>query len=150
MGVSNIRSVALDSDYMLQVGDEIGIVKDNPRLLVIVSHAFVEMMVKTLSDHYIPTVVLKNHNQRLEKLKKEKIIDDFQFSVYDWFRELRNEAAHTPIFRLSNEHYSPLRGIVNNKDLKAECFHRFSLSLISELWNKNIEILGPVYLSKYC
>ncbi|MCG9775326.1 hypothetical protein L1D49_18800, partial [Vibrio diabolicus] len=85
----------MDSDYMLQVGDEIGLVKDNPRLLVIVSHSFVEMIVKTLSDHYLPEVKLKNHNQRLEKLRKEQVIDEFQFQVYDWFRELRNKAAHT-------------------------------------------------------
>ena len=140
----------MDFDYMLQIGEEIGIVKNNPRLLVIVSHAFVEMMVKTLSDHYMPNVVLKNHHQRLQKLKKEGKIDEFQFLLYDWFRDLRNDAAHTPIFRLSDEHFIPLNGLVKSRDLKAEHFHRFSLSLISELWNKNLEILGPIYLSKYC
>jgi hypothetical protein len=135
---------------MLQIGDEIGIVKNNPRLLVIVTHSFVEMMVKTLSDYYMPNVVMKNHHQRLQKLKKEGKIDDFQFSIYDWFRELRNEAVHTPIFKLSDAHFIGLIGVVNNRDLKAERFHRFSLSLIAELWNKNIEVLGPVYLKEYC
>ncbi|MBF4252505.1 hypothetical protein EAY15_18940, partial [Vibrio anguillarum] len=78
----------MGSDYMLQVCDEIGLVKENPRLLVIVSHSFVEMIVKTLSDHHFPKVKLKNHNQRLEKLRKEQVIDEFQFQLYDWFRDL--------------------------------------------------------------
>ncbi|MDP2506853.1 hypothetical protein [Oceanobacter sp. 3_MG-2023] len=140
----------MDSDYMLQVGEEIGMVKDNPRLLIIVSHSFVEMMVKTLSDHYMPNVVLRNHHQRLQKLKKEGIIDEFQFLIYDWFRVLRNDAVHVPIFRLSDEDFVPLNGVVKSRDLKAEHFHRFLLSLISDLWNKNLEILGSIFLRKYC
>ncbi|NAZ48130.1 hypothetical protein GL178_18340 [Vibrio toranzoniae] len=140
----------MDSDYMLQVGDEIGLVKDNPRLLVIVSHSFVEMIVKTLSDHYLPEVKLKNHNQRLEKLRKEQVIDEFQFQVYDWFRDLRNKAAHTSIFRLNDSDFEPLIGLVKREQLGVQSFHLFSIKLISELWNKHLEILAPVYLGKYC
>ena len=140
----------MDSDYMLQVGDEIGFVKDNPRLLVIVSHSFVEMIVKTLSDHYFPEVKLKNHNQRLEKLRKEQVINEFQFHVYDWFRDLRNKAAHTPIFRLNDSDFEPLIGLVKRERLGIQSFHLLSINLISELWNKHLEILAPVYLDKYC
>ena len=140
----------MGSDYMLQVCDEIGLVKENPRLLVIVSHSFVEMIVKTLSDHHLPEVKLKNHNQRLEKLRKEQVIDEFQFQVYDWFRELRNKAAHTPIFRLYASDFEPLFGLVKREQLGVQSFHRFSIKLISELWNKHLDVLGPVYLGKYC
>ncbi|EGR0130455.1 DUF4145 domain-containing protein [Vibrio vulnificus] len=142
--------VFVDSDYMLQVGDEIGLVKDNPRLLIIVSHSFVEMIVKTLSDHYLPEVKLKNHNQRLEKLRKEQVIDEFQFQVYDWFRDLRNKAAHTPLFRLSDSDFEALVGVVKREQLGVPSFHLFSIKLISELWNKHLDILGPAYLGKYC
>lgn len=145
-----MRSLSLESDYMLQVCEEIGIVKDNPRLLVIVSHSFVEMMVKTLLDHHAPSMQLKNHNQRLEKLKKESIIDDFQFNLYDWFRELRNDAVHTPVFRLKESDFEKLRELVKKEQLGVNNFHNFSIKLISELWNKNLDILGAVYLSKHC
>lgn len=134
---------------MLQVGKEIGIVKDNPRLLIIVSHSFVEMMVKTLLDHHAPGLELKNHNQRLEKLKKESVIDNFQFELYDWFRELRNEAVHTPVFHLDDSHFERLNGLVKNKQLGVSNFHDFSLKLIMELWSKNLNVLGDAYLSEY-
>lgn len=135
---------------MLQIGEEIGIVKENPRLLVIVSHSFVEMMVKNLLDHYVPGMQLKNHNQRLEKLKKESVIDDFQFKLYDWFRELRNDAVHNPIFRLKESDFEKLHGLVKQEQLGINSFHSFSIKLISELWNKNLEVLGAEYLGKNC
>lgn len=135
---------------MLKVGEEIGIVKDNPRLLVIVSHSFVEMMVKTLLDHHVPGMQLKNHNQRLEKLKKESVIDDFQFKLYDWFRELRNDAVHNPIFRLKESDFEKLHGLVKKEQLGVNNFHSFSIKLIFELWNKNLEVLGAAYLGKHC
>lgn len=135
---------------MLQVGEEIGIVKDNPRLLVIVSHSFVEMMVKNLLEHYVPGMQLKNHNQRLEKLKKESVIGDFQFKLYDWFRELRNDAVHNPIFRLKESDFEKLHGLVKKEQLGINNFHSFSIKLISELWNKNLEVLGAEYLGKNC
>ncbi|MGL1053786.1 DUF4145 domain-containing protein [Vibrio vulnificus] len=113
----------MGSDYMLQVCDEIGLVKENPRLLVIVSHSFVEMIVKTLSDHHLPKVKLKNHNQRLEKLRKEQVIDEFQFQLYDWFRDLRNKAAHTPIFRLNDSDFEPLLGLVKSGVFQGSCHH---------------------------
>lgn len=140
----------MEQDYMLQVGKEIGIVKDNPRLLVIVSHAFVEMMVKSLLDHHVPEAKLKNHYQRLEKLKQKSVIDDFQFKLYDWFRELRNDAVHTPIFRLKDSDFNALRGLVKMEQLDFDDFHSLSLKLIAELWNKNLGIFGEAYLSKYC
>lgn len=134
---------------MLKVAEEIGIVKDNPRLLVIVAHSFVEMMVKTLLDHHVQNLTLANHYQRLEKLKKEKIIDDFQFKLYDWFRELRNEAVHTPVFRLKECYFDGLLGLIKKEQLGLNNFHNFSLKLIAELWNKNLDVLGKEYLSKY-
>jgi hypothetical protein len=122
-----------------------GVVKDNPRLLIIVSHSFVEMMIKTLLEHHYPDIKLKNHHQRLEKLVKERIIDKFQFELYDWFRELRNQAVHTPIFRLQESCFDALIGHVKVDQLGVNNFHSFSFSLITELWNKNLDILGDVY-----
>ncbi|MGI2169955.1 DUF4145 domain-containing protein [Shewanella sp. MF05960] len=140
----------MKSDYMLQVANEIGVVKDNPRLLIIVSHSFIEMMIKTLLEHHVPDLLLKNHNQRLEKLKKEAVIDEFQFELYDWFRELRNDAVHTPIFNLKDSDFERLSGLVKKEQLGVDCFHSFSLKLIAELWNKNLAVLGPEHLKKYC
>ncbi|MEQ3529160.1 hypothetical protein [Pseudoalteromonas sp. XMcav11-Q] len=139
----------MKSDYLLRVGEEIGIVKDNHRLLIIVAHSFVEMMVKTLIDHHNPGLKLSNHHQRLEKLRKEKVIDEFQFKLYDWFRELRNEAVHTPIFRLQDSCFNGLIGLVKKEQLGLNNFHNFSIKLIAELWNKNLGVLGSKYLSKY-
>ena len=58
--------LTLESDDMLQVGEEIGIVKDNPRLLVIVSHSFVEMMVKILLDHHVGYAAKKSQSTARE------------------------------------------------------------------------------------
>ncbi|HBC3496857.1 TPA: hypothetical protein KDY87_004237 [Vibrio parahaemolyticus] len=133
-------------NYFLLVGEELGIVKEQPRLLIIVSHSFIEMMVKSLADYYVPDNQIRNHSRRLEKLRKVGIIDDFQFELYQWYKNLRNEAVHTPIFRLSDCHLEPLIGLVKRKELSVDNFHNFSMSLIGELWNKNLNVLGPKYL----
>ncbi|MGL0940450.1 MULTISPECIES: hypothetical protein [Vibrio] len=135
----------MESNYMLRVSDEIGIVKDNPRLLIIVSHSFVEMIIKTLCDYHFPDIKLSNHHQRLQKLRKEKVLNEFQFKLYSWFRELRNQAAHTPVFRLEASNFADLRGVVKEDLLGVQSFHLFSIKLITELWNKHLDILVPVY-----
>ncbi|WP_217523248.1 hypothetical protein [Vibrio metschnikovii] len=133
-------------NYLLLVAEEMGLVKDNPRLQIIVSHSFIEMMVKSLVDHHFPENQMKNHSRRLEKLRKENIIDGFQFKLYQWYKDLRNVAVHTPLFRLHNDHFEPLIGVVKQTELNIDSFHRFSMSLIAELWNKNLDVLGPEYL----
>jgi hypothetical protein len=141
--------IAMDDKFILKVFDEIGLVKDNNRLLIIVSHSFVEMIVKVLVEVHTECR-LKNHHNRLEKLKSEKIIDEFQFDVYNWFRELRNEAVHSPLFELTADKYELLDGKVDGKNLQPDYFHRFSISLISELWNKHLDVFLPRFHKALC
>lgn len=140
----------MENDFMHQVGEEIGVVKDNPRLLIIVSHSFIEMIVKSLTEHYVPHKKYHNHYQRLSVLNQIKVIDKFQFELFNWFRGLRNRAVHTPIFVLVDQDFKPLIGLVKQETLGVDKFHLFSLTLIAELWNKHLDVLGPIYLSKYC
>jgi len=137
----------IDSDYFKQIGEEIGLVKDNERLLIIVSHAFIEMMVKALLDHHINND-LRTHHRRLKKLKAEKLITENQFIIYDWFRNLRNDAAHNPIFRLRQEKLNEIVPNIKDKYSKVEAFHLLSIGLISELWNKNLDLFLPLFYSE--
>lgn len=140
----------MDSDYMLQVYKEIGLVKNHPRLLIIISHSFIEMIVETLCEHHCPKTHLSNHNRKLEKLKKEHVIDEFQLKLYKWFLELRNKAAHNPTFRLKDSDFEPIANLIKKQQVGVNSLHIFSIKLISELWNKHLNVLVPVYLRKYC
>ena len=100
----------LDDAPMIKITREITMVKNNNRLLVLVTHGFIELLVNALIDHY-----LKNskkvtndgrsypHSTKLLLLNEVGIIDDNLYKVFNWFRKLRNRAAHQPIFKVNKE-----------------------------------------------
>jgi hypothetical protein len=70
------------------------------------------------------------------------VLSDEDFKVYDWFRKIRNKAAHEPLFNLKKEHLQNIKPIEYQE---VEKFESICVDLMLRLWNQNIEILTPVF-----
>jgi hypothetical protein len=139
----------LKNDLIIQVFKELSLVQGHTRLLVLVAHGFIELMVNALIDHH-----LKNskkvtsdsrsypHSTKLLLLNEIGIIDDQRYKVFDWFRKLRNKAAHQPIFRVTKNELSV---IADKKYHDPEKLYEICVDLIGGLWNQHIPIFGPLF-----
>lgn len=147
----NLIDDEFENDMHLKVYRELFLVQGHSRLLVLVAHGFIELMVNTLCDHY-----LKNgkkitsdsrsylHSSKLIILNEVGVIDDHQYKIYDWFRRLRNKAAHQPIFDIEKKDLCHLR---NEKYHDPENFFSLCIILISSLWNDHTKVLTPIFSS---
>jgi hypothetical protein len=139
----------LPSDPLIRFFQEIGRVKNDQRLLLLVSHGVLELLVNSLID-----LKCKNakritsdsrgfpHAARLLILNEIGVISDFQLKVYDSFRRLRNRAAHEPLF------------VIKAADLAA-FYERFRdpaslyllcTALVGGLWNDHVTDLASRFL----
>jgi len=139
----------LKDDLIMQIFKELSLVKGHTRLLVLVTHGFIELLVNALVDHH-----LKNskkvtsdgrsypHSTKILLLNELGIIEDSQYKVFDWFRKLRNKAAHQPIFQVTK---NELKNISPEKYKEIDNFYELCIELIGGFWNQHIPIFGPKF-----
>jgi len=140
----------LKSDLIIQVFKELDLVKDHTRLLVLVTHGFIELLTNALIDHY-----LKNskkitadsrsypHSTKLLILNELGLIDDNQYKTYNWFRRLRNKAAHEPIFHVTKDNLSDIEN--PEKYTNPTEFYTMCVNIIGGFWNQHIPVFGPIF-----
>jgi hypothetical protein len=72
-------------------------------------------------------------------LNERNDIDDNFFRVLDWFRKLRNRAAHEPLFEITE------KDLLFVKQCGAKSFSEFCVDLVTGFWNSELDTLGPVF-----
>ena len=97
-----------NTETLINLVEELDLVKDHPRMLVLVAHGFLELLINMMIEKNINNhkkIISDNrsysHSTKLLILNEMGVISDKQYSVYDWFRKLRNKAAHRPIFHVN-------------------------------------------------
>lgn len=133
----------------LQIYDELDKVKGHPRVQIFIVHGYLELMVnaiiknKTKNSKKILTDSRSySHASKLVILHEMDIINDSDFKVLEWFRKLRNRAAHEPIFTLTDKDLSIL---IQEKYKRVENFHDLCFALTHILWDKNKDFLYPLF-----
>jgi len=149
---------SLSSDLFFEFFRELSKVQDNQRLLVIVTHGFIELLINTIIDAHCNHGKKKitsntkdyNHSVKLVLLNELRLLDDCLYKILDWFRKLRNRAAHEPFFQLkekdldfankSMDRFIPIDKLNPINDL-----HKFCMLLVGTIWNNNLDVLLPVF-----
>jgi hypothetical protein len=138
---------------------EVKKVSDNQRSIVIITHGFIELLINTIIEarckHGKKKITTSNrdypHSVKLVLLNELGILDDCLFRILDWFRKVRNKAAHEPFFKLSPAdldfaNKSLGRFIPDHPPLKNnELLNRFCVMLVATIWNGNLDELVPAF-----
>ena len=82
------------------------------------------------------------HSTKLLILNELNVLDDAQYKTFDWFRRLRNKAAHQPIFAVTK---SDLSAVVPDEYKDPNNFYKLCVDIIIGFWNQHIPIFGPKY-----
>jgi len=145
----------------LRVMREMHNVQDNHRLLVIIAHGFIELLVSTLVKAKCKNASkLKNtrdfpHSAKLLILHELGHIDDFRYRSLDWFRGLRNSAAHEPLFEVNEEEWKDrYKQVTGDHVEKAEQvfnvtrFYDLCRMFVMTFWANHADVFGPVFFPK--
>jgi len=145
-------------DILIAFSNEMEKVKENSRSLVIVTHGFIELLLNTVIDsklkHGKKRITSNNKDYNLSVklviLHELEIIDDHLFDILDWFRKLRNKAAHEPFFELDqNQHdfanHALDRFIPGESSFRPNDFFHFCHLLVDTIWNENLDSLLPAF-----
>ncbi len=154
MNVHSLINDMEEDDQLIRFHKEIGRVKDDERLLVLVTHGEIELLLN---------VIIEAKCKRAKKIKDSRdypqsvklvllneigLINDHSFKILDWFRRLRNKAAHEPFFTLSDsdsdyidktlELFAPGKAIGG--------LPRFCFQIVGMIWNPHRKILIPAFM----
>jgi len=136
-------------DLLFRVFRELAAMKGNPRSQIFVAHGFLELLIHTIIKAKAKNGRKISKDSRtysyavqLVVLNEMGELSDDDFKIYEWFRKLRNTAAHEPLFQLSTDDLQNLNDGFRN----VEDFHAVCQDLMLRLWNKNTEILLPIFV----
>ncbi len=150
------ESKIFSDDTLLSFFEEIHRVETNQRLLVIVTHGFGELLENTIISarckHGKMRITSSNRDYpqsvKLVLMNELGLLDDRLYKILNWFRKLRNRAAHDVFFRLESsdldfanrsiDRFVP--NVPEQKDLL-----RFCQFLVGTIWNRHIDVLRPAF-----
>ena len=147
--MSDTKAQSQDDDLMKFV-KTLKKVKDDHRSLILVTNGFLELMVEALikakcknSKRITDDSRSYPYSAKLIILNEIGALSDTQFRELDWFRKIRNDAAHNPFFEVTPEKLQQLAPEWRNP----ENLLLISIRLFSAFWNGNVDLV-PKFLPK--
>ena len=125
------------------------------RMLIIVTHGLIELMVNLLIQEKLKNADKINsdrcnypHSVQLVLLNEKGLLDDWFFEQLDWFRDLRNSAAHNAFFQLADADRQRIdrilrAGPVDPTWTESMEFGTFCSRLVEMFWNSHAQVFGP-------
>jgi|WetSurMetagenome_2_1015567.scaffolds.fasta_scaffold11287_6 hypothetical protein len=153
------KTVISNTDILSLFFEQLDQVGTNQRGIVILTHGFIELLTNTIISarckHGKTRITSSNrdypHSVRLVLMNELGLIDDRLYRILDWFRKLRNRAAHDIFFRLesadldfvnrSMDRFVP--NVPEQKDLLRFCQH-----LMGTIWNQHLDVLQAAFSEK--
>ena len=149
-GVSGRPELKPLSDPFFEICRELSLVKDHSRMLVLVTSGLLELLINNLIE-----AKLKNgkrimddgrtypYSSKLLILHETSVISDNQYRLFDWFRKLRNRAAHEAIFHITS---SDLEKVADENFKDPKNFYNLCFHVFGGLWNEHVEIFSPIFI----
>jgi hypothetical protein len=128
---------------------QLGKVKDDHRSLILVTNGFLELLIESLIK-----ARCKNANRiandsrsypysaKLLLLNEAGVLPDETFKAFDWFRKLRNRAAHDPFFAVLP---SDLQRVHDDVLKQPNNLYQLCVHIFGGFWNAHIDVFGPVF-----
>jgi hypothetical protein len=116
--------------------------KNEPRLLLLIMHGFVELIINLVVEHHCKQggkIVERTrdfpHSIKLTLLNEMGLLSDHHYRLLNWLRGLRNDAAHTWHFKLNPD---KMKEIANPKYRKS--FGGLCAMILADLFNAFPEV----------
>jgi hypothetical protein len=118
---------------------EFELLQHHPRSCVIVMHGFIELLINTVIEEKCKSgkkMASNNrdypHSVKLTLLHELNLLDDESFKKLNWFRKLRNDAAHEAVFTITPD---KLQMFAGTKFADVSHFPLLCMDIFMSLWN---------------
>ena len=150
MNVPGSVSPQLENDPLPKILQELQVMRASHRLCVIAAHGLLELLINTFVEancKHGKDISSRSrdytHSAKLVILHELSLITDSEFRQFDWFRKLRNRAAHDPLFEITSADLDLFRGSdYSNPDN----FYMVCINLIGGFWNRHVTFFAPKFL----
>jgi hypothetical protein len=71
------------------------------------------------------------------------IIDDNRYKIFNWFRKLRNRAAHQPLFEVTKKDLQHI-GPKKYQDLN-NFYDLCIMQIVGSFWNEHVPVFAPLF-----
>lgn len=113
----------IEKNLLLGVMKELNELKGQPRLQLFVTHGFLELIVSILvrskakNGKKIQSDTRSYpYSSQILLLNEISVISDQEYKVLDWFRKMRNRAAHEALFKLTNNDLAKVSYKITKED----------------------------------
>jgi hypothetical protein len=128
---------------------EFELLQHHPRSCVIVMHGFIELLINTLVEEKCKSgkkMASNNrdypHSVKLTLLHELNLLDDESFKKLNWFRKLRNDAAHEAVFSITPD---KLQMFAGTKFADVSHFPLLCMEIFMSLWNKYPDLFSSKF-----
>jgi hypothetical protein len=139
----------LKDEPLMRFFRELNKVKDDHRSLILITNGFLELLIETLIKTNCKNAKRITEDRRsypysakLLLLNESGVLADETYRAFDWFRRLRNRAAHEPFFSIMP---ADLQRVKDDNLRRPEKFYTLCVHMIGAFWNAHIAVLGPVF-----
>ncbi|MGH9782941.1 MAG: hypothetical protein ACRD88_02045 [Terriglobia bacterium] len=136
----------ISADPLAQYVRALHYAPQDQRSIILLSHGVLELLINGLIDARCKNsarITSDNrgypHSTRLLILHEIGVIDDQAFRRLEWFRKLRNKAAHEPLFRVTA---GDLAGLAT-RYRDPEKLNKLCEALVVSFWNTHVDDLLP-------
>ena len=145
---------------LVSLSKELHSVREQPRLLIILTHAFIEGRVDEIIEAKCKNgkdiVGNRNytHSMKIVILHEAGLLNNELFNALNWFRRLRNRVVHNPFYKPDKSHAltakEKLAGWTPWID-RADAFdsvfwHEVCLTLQGALWNYHVDTMRDQHM----
>ena len=138
----------VESNLLLGVMKELNALEGYPRMQVFITHGFLELLANTLikkkaknGKKIVKDTRTYSYSTQILILNELEIISDKEYEVLNWFRKLRNKAAHEALFQITYKDLSQIN--LDNKKVDVSDFTKLCNYLILNMINHRMDVLGP-------
>lgn len=131
---------------------ELNTVKNDARSLVLVTNGILELLIESLvraKCKHFKRITEDNrtypYSAKLVLLSELGILSDDEYRLFDWFRKIRNRAAHEALFELKENDFQKINPPEYRSPSK---LYDICFGLVGSFWNKHVPIFGPVFAPK--
>jgi hypothetical protein len=78
-------------------------VRNEAQLVVIITSGYLEILIDALVEVHAPSAGRSVYGTKLKRLNELKVLSDHQLRLLSWYKSLRNRAAHSFEFAVTNE-----------------------------------------------
>jgi len=131
---------------------EFELLQSHPRSCVIVMHGFIELLINVLIEEQCKTgkKVAENnrdypHSVKLTLLFEMGFLNEEEFKKLNWFRKLRNDAAHEAVFTVTPDKLQLFNG---TEFAHISHFPRLCMDIFMTLWNRCPDLFSSKFSPK--